>query len=146
MHYVSSVRSVRIAIVDLRELTRVGLAQLLAADEVRPYLVVPADSSPPPDAVLYGVDSAEDGHHDPELHALLRRTATTVIATYLEDSAPGAESALACGAHGALSLKLPAAELLSCASRFARPWRRANQRPKFSRRRAPATRGSRSPD
>ena len=98
----------------MRDLPRWGLAEVLTAGEESPFCVVPADSQDPaPQLVLYSVDHGSEDFHDPDLHALLRRTPSTVIATHWDDSSPGLESALACGVHGAVSLRLPAAALLA---------------------------------
>jgi len=108
------VTSARIGIVDAHDLTTAGLAHLLDRGPTNGYTVVPLEPhGPAPDVVLYSVDHDEPaGDHDPELHALLRSTPSTVIVTYWDDTSPGIEPALACGAHGALSKKLPVEELL----------------------------------
>ena len=111
--YISVVTCIRVAIVDAHELTSVGLAHVLVTAPGSPFFVVPADhDETPPDVVLYGVDDEGEMHHDPDLHTLLRGSLSTVIVTCWDESSPAVEAALACGAHGALSMKLPAAELL----------------------------------
>ena len=95
---------------DSHDLTVAGLTQMLA-NPARYEIVQAGCASPPPDVLLYSVDDS-DGGHDPELHALVRRGTSTVVVVHWEDSAPGVAAALACGAHGAVSLKLAAADLL----------------------------------
>ena len=92
------------------DLAVAGLTQMLA-NPARYEIVQAGCASPPPDVLLYSVDDS-DGGHDPELHALVRRGTSTVVVVHWEDSAPGVAAALACGAHGAVSLKLAAADLL----------------------------------
>ena len=101
---------VRIAIVDGHDLTAAGLAHLLNESPDR-FVVVDCGSQPP-DVVLYDVDHEGPSRHDPDLHALLRSTPSTVIATFWDEGSPGIESALTCGAHGVLSKKLPVEQLL----------------------------------
>ena len=108
MLYISGVTCVRIAIVDAHDLTRAGLTHLLNWESSNRYTVVPLeDPGLPPDAVLYSVHGDAEGDHDPALHALLRDTTGTIIVTYWDDTSPAIEAALACGAHGALSMRLP---------------------------------------
>ena len=95
----------RIAIVDAHELVVAGLSQFFNEDASRRYCVVsltPRDGVAP-DVVLYGVERG--GHHDVELHALLRTISSTILVTYWEKSSPAVDLALACGAHGAVSLE-----------------------------------------
>ena len=105
---------VRISIVDAHDLTRAGLTHLLNWESNNRYAVVPLDEhGRSPDAVLYSLDHENPEDHDAELHALLRDTTGTIIATYWDDTSPAIEAAQACGVHGTLSLKLPAEELLA---------------------------------
>lgn len=112
---------VRIAIVDPHELVVAGLTRLLEESATNSYHVVPLtgrDSDP--DVVLYSIDQAAEGDHDPRLHALLRTTSSTVIATYWDDTSAAIESALACGAHGALSKQVTTDDLLEGIDRIVR--------------------------
>lgn len=102
---------IRTAIADPHELVVAGLTQLLDVPSGRHRIVT--ESCPhPPDVVLYGLYPDDQGSpHDPKLHALLRRSPSTVIVTYWGDVSPAVEAALTCGAHGALSNALTRAEL-----------------------------------
>ena len=104
---------VRIAIVDPHELTMAGLTQILTQYRNPNFQVVPPERpNPQPDIVLYNVEQHHDGSHDPTLHALLRQSRSTIVATFREERGPGIESALGCGAHGAVSMTLPAEDLI----------------------------------
>ena len=104
---------VRVAILDPHELTMAGLKSLLTSATDSPFLVVPAvDQGLPPDVVLYSVHSEDETRHDPDLHALLRSTPCTVLATYWDENSPAIEAARACGVHGTLSQRLPGHILL----------------------------------
>ena len=110
---VQSVGLVRIAIADPHELVVAGLTHLISAHSGGRYRIVTAHAQVPPDVVLYGIDRDRDeSSHDPELHALLRSKPSKVIVTYWDDDSPAIQAALACGAHGALSLKITRDELL----------------------------------
>ena len=104
---------VRVAVLDPHELTMAGLKSLLTSATDSPFLVVPAvDQGLPPDVVLYSVHSEDETRHDPDLHALLRSTPCTVLATYWDENSPAIEAARACGVHGTLSQRLPGHILL----------------------------------
>ena len=103
----------RVAIIDPHELTVAGLTQVLTRCRSPHFCVVPPElANPPADIVLYNVEQHADGTHDPALHALLRQTRSTVIATFRDDPCPRVESALACGVHGAVSMALPCEDLV----------------------------------
>lgn len=104
---------VRTAIVDSHELVVAGLTRLLEESPTNSYHVVPLTGGDvDPDVVLYSVDRDGESHHDPQLHALLRGTTSTVIATYWDEASPAVGSALACGVHGALSKRVTADDFL----------------------------------
>ena len=104
---------VRIAIIDPHELTVAGLTHVLSQCRNPHFQVVPPERPDPrADIVLYNVEQHRDGSHDPVLHSLLRRTRSTIIATFREEPRPGVESALGCGAHGAVSMTLPAEDFV----------------------------------
>ena len=103
----------RVAIIDPHELTVAGLTQVLTHCRSPHFRVVPPQHpNPPADIVLYHVGQHADGSHDPTLHALLRQTPSTIIATFRDEPRRNVESALACGAHGAVSMTLPAEDLV----------------------------------
>lgn len=88
-----------------------GLTEMLAGPAARRFRVLEGESGEVPDIVLYGVDVADRAAaHDPRLHGLLRRSRSTVIATYWDEDSPAIGAALRCGAHGAVSMKLPREE------------------------------------
>ena len=98
---------------DPHELVVAGLTRVLEESPTDFFVVVSIrDGDPDPDLVLYSVDHVGDSYHDPRLHALLRSRSSSVVATYWDDASPAIESALACGAHGALSKQLGADDLL----------------------------------
>jgi DNA-binding NarL/FixJ family response regulator len=106
-------RCVRIAIIDPHELTVAGLTQVLTQCRSPHFRVVPPEhANPPADIVLYNVEQHSGGSHDPALHALIRQTRSTVIATFRDEPRMDVESALVCGAHGAVSMTLPADDLV----------------------------------
>ena len=103
----------RIAIIDPHELTTAGLTQILTRCRNPNFRVVPPEHpNPQADIVLYNVEQRHDGSHDPRLHALLRQNRSTIIATFRTEPWPGVDSALGCGAHGAVSMTLPAEDLI----------------------------------
>ena len=105
---------IRIAIIDPCELITAGLTRVLTQCRTREFEVVPPeDPDARADIVLYGVDQHRDGFHDAGLHGLLRQSDSTIIATHRDWPAPGVEPALRCGAHGAVSMRLPAEELMA---------------------------------
>ncbi|WP_432476098.1 response regulator transcription factor [Nocardioides sp. GXQ0305] len=104
---------VRVAIRDPHELVVAGLAELITTRNggVGGRFVL-EDPHGSPDVVLYGVRRGDDRRpHDPVLHSLLRRSPATVIATYWDSTSSALEGALSCGAHGALSKRLPGQHL-----------------------------------
>jgi len=108
----------RIAIIDRHELTVAGLTQVLTEGrEPRFEVLSPGHARPRADIVLYNVEQHLDGSHDPTLHALLRQTRSTIIATFRDETWPGVESALVCGVHGAVSMRLPTGDLVEQISR-----------------------------
>ena len=104
---------VRIAILDPHELVVAGFTSLLctasSAYEVVPLVLGEGH----PDVVLYSLEEDGAADHDPQLHTLLRSQPVTVIATCWDEGSSAIRTALACGAHGVLSKRLPAADLLS---------------------------------
>ncbi len=108
---------IRVAIVDEPELTQVGLEAWFARGPGTTFEIVPVESDPPPEVILYGAD--EGGDHDPVLHSLLRRTSSIVILTHWSDCTPTLEGGLACGAEASLSLTLPSRDLVERIEHFA---------------------------
>ena len=103
----------RVAIIDPQELIVAGLTRVLTQCRNPHFRVVsPEHPNPPADIVLYNVEQHHDGSHDPGLHALLRQSASTIIATFLDEPCPGVDAALRCGAHGAVSMTLPVADVI----------------------------------
>ena len=110
---------VRIAIIDPCELIVAGLTRVLTQCRTRHFQVVPPERPQArPDIVLYNVEQHHDGSHDTGLHRLLHESGSTVIATYRDEPATGVESALTCGAHGSVSMRLPAQELIAQITRI----------------------------
>jgi len=104
---------VRIAIIDRHELTVAGLTHVLTEwPEPHFQVLPPGHPDPRADIVLYNVEQHLDGSHDPHLHALLRQTRSTIIATFRDETWPGVDSALVCGTHGAVSMTLPTEDLV----------------------------------
>jgi two-component system, NarL family, response regulator LiaR len=104
----------RIAIIDPCELIIAGLTRVLTQCRAPHFEVMPPEHPEArPDILLYNVDQHRDGSHDPGLHRLLRQSRSTIIATYRDSPAPGVEPALRCGAHGAVSVRLPVEELIA---------------------------------
>jgi DNA-binding NarL/FixJ family response regulator len=81
-------------------------------------VVPPGHPHARPDIVLYSVEQHHDGSHDTGLHRLLCQSRSTIIATFRDEPAPGVEPALTCGAHGAVSMRLPAEELIEQITRI----------------------------
>ena len=101
-------------IVEPHELMVAGWEQLLETAATGRYRVTAGGSPEHPDVTLYGVRPREpETSHDGDLHALLRTTRSTVIATHWDDTPSAVEAALRCGAHGALSRRLPHDGLLA---------------------------------
>lgn len=110
---------IQIAIIDPCELIVAGLTQVLTRCRTRHFQVVPpGHPDARPDIVLYNVEQHHDGYHDIGLHRLLRQSRSTIIATYRDEPAAGVEQALTCGAHGAVSMRLPAKELIEQITRI----------------------------
>lgn len=110
---------IRIAIIDPCELIVAGLTRVLTQCRTPHFQVVPLEHPDArPDIVLYNVEQHHDGSHGPGLHRLLGQPRSTVIATYRDEPAPGVEPALTCGAHGAVSMRLPAEELIEQITRI----------------------------
>ncbi len=104
---------IRIAILDPQELIVAGLTRVLTQCRTHHFQVVPTERPHArPDIVLYNVERHRDGSHDAALHRLLCQSRSTIIATYRDEPGPGVESALACGAHGAVSMRLPVEGLI----------------------------------
>ena len=112
---------VRVAIVEPHELLVAGWERLLSDTPTSRYQVAAGDSREPADITLYGVRPDDRaGCHDPDLHALLRSTRSTVVVTHWGDTPAAVEAALRCGARGALSRGLPQAGLLAGIERILR--------------------------
>ena len=109
----------RIAIIDPQELIVAGLTRVLTRCRTNHFRVVPPEHPHArPDIVLYNVEQHHDGSHDAGLHRLLSQSRSTIIATYRGEPAPGVQPALVCGAHGAVSMRLSAAELIEQITRI----------------------------
>lgn len=105
---------VRVDIRERHELLEVGWEQVLARAPGGGFHVSPTDARQQPEVTLYGVRrQGRSGDHDPELHRLLRTTRSRVIVTHWEDTPDELGAALRCGAHGALSRRLPQTELIA---------------------------------
>jgi DNA-binding NarL/FixJ family response regulator len=105
---------VRVAIVEPHELMVAGWEQLLETAATDRYRIAAAEAREHPDVTLYGVGQRGGAtSHDGDLHALLRTTRSMVIATHWDDTPSAVEAALRCGAHGALSRRLPHEALLA---------------------------------
>jgi DNA-binding NarL/FixJ family response regulator len=122
---------VRIAIRDPHELVVAGLAELITTPTggaCARYVIEDPHGSP--DVLLYGVRRGGDRRpHDPVLHSLLRRTSATVIVTYWDGASSALEAAVSCGAHGALSKRLPRQHLLEGIQKIHRGGRPAGNLP-----------------
>ena len=102
------------AIVEPHALVVAGWEQLLESSSMCRYRITAGDSRELPDVTLYGVSPTDrTDTHDSDLHVLLRSTRSTVIVTHWDDAPEAVESALRCGAHGALSRRLPRDALLA---------------------------------
>ena len=102
----------QVAIIDPQELIVAGLTRVLTECRRPHFQVVSPERPNPPDIVLYNVEQHHDGSHDPRLHVLRRQGRSTIIATFRGEPWPQVGSALACGAHGAVSLTLPVADVI----------------------------------
>jgi DNA-binding NarL/FixJ family response regulator len=112
-------KCIRIVIIDPSELMVAGLTRVLTQCRTRHFVVVPPEHPyARPDILLYNVEQHHDGSHDVGLHRLLCESSSTIIATYREEPGPGVEPALTCGAHGAVSMRLPASELIEQVTRI----------------------------
>ncbi len=104
---------VRTVILHPHELTAAGLTHVLTQSRSPHFHVVsPEHPDPQPDIVLYNAEHDLDGFHDPRWRALLRPTHSTIIATFQHERWRDGGSALGCGAHGAVSMRLPAEDLI----------------------------------
>ena len=105
---------VRVAIAETDDLVTAGWGELFEASPAGHYRVTTGAPGEHPDVTLYGVRRPDPASpHDADLHDLLRSTRSTVVATHWEDTPAAVEAALRCGAHGALSKRLPRLELLA---------------------------------
>lgn len=110
----SSRELLRVAIIEPHDLMVAGWSQVLQTASRGRYRVVAADSRAHSDVVLYGVrPHDQEPAHDSALHDLLRNTRSTVIVTHWDDTPAAVEAAMRCGAHGALSKRLPQTALVA---------------------------------
>lgn len=99
---------VRTTVVDDHQIDIAGVSAVLGQFTDRIRLVEPG--APDVDVVLYGARELHSGH-DSTLHALLRTSPATVIVMGWGTDTSQVAGALACGAHGHLSKRMPGPDL-----------------------------------